>query len=72
MPRSIEEIGSCIRAERSRLNMSRAELAEASGIPAATIETYENGKSRITLENAWILADLFNMSIDALFGRKSA
>lgn len=64
-----EAVADVIRAERARLGMSRDELAQETGIPSATIGAYEKGKNRITLENAWILADAFNMPIGPLFGR---
>ncbi len=64
-----EEVGSCIRAERARLGMSRDRLAQEAGIPAATLGAYENAENRITLESAWALADVFNMPLGPLFGR---
>lgn len=64
-----EQVAECIRAERARRKWSRDDLAEKTGIPAATIGTYENAKSGITLDNAWALADAFKMPIGPLFGR---
>lgn len=69
MPFSKEQVGACIRAERARLGWSRDKLAAETGIPAATISTYENNECRITLENAWKLADAFGIAIGALAGR---
>lgn len=64
-----EQVGECIRAERARRKWSREDLAEKTGIPAATIGSYENAKSGITLNNAWALADAFKLPLGALFGR---
>lgn len=64
-----EKVAEVIRAERARLGLSRDELAQKTGIPSATIGAYEKGRNRITLENAWVLADIFNMPIGPLFGR---
>lgn len=54
--------------------MSREELAEASGIPAATIAGYENAENVPSLKNAWKMADAFNLPLDEMFerNRKSA
>ncbi len=69
MPCSKKEVAEVIRAERARLGLSREGLAKESGIPSATIGAYEKAENRITLENAWTLADVFNMPIGPLFGR---
>lgn len=66
---STEEVAGCIRAERARLGWTRDKLAQESGIPAATLGAYEKGENRITLENAWKLADVFGLPIGKLFGR---
>ena len=64
-----EKVAEVIRAERARLGWSREKLAEESGIPSATIGAYEKGENRITLENAWALADVFALPIGPLYGR---
>lgn len=65
-----ERVAGCIRANRARNRMSRDELAKVSGIPASTIATYENGECGPSLENAWALADVFDLDLDALFERQ--
>ena len=69
MPCSKEQIASCLRGERARLGWSRERLSHETGIPVATIGTYEKGENRITLENAWKFADVFKKPIGELFGR---
>ena len=69
MPNTKNIIAANLRAERARKGWSRRELAEATGIPETTIVTYECGYSRIPLETAWVFADVFGMSLDALCGR---
>lgn len=64
-----EQVAECIRAERARRRWSRDDLAKKTGIPAATLGSYENAKNGITLDNAWALADAFKMPIGPLFGR---
>ena len=54
-------------ASPSRLSPRRARSARIT--PATTIGAYEKGENRITLENAWALADVFNMPLGPLFGR---
>lgn len=66
----IEHVAGCLRAERARRKMNLCELSEASGIPVTTLQTYEQGKNVMSLENAWAIADVFGMDMDDLFGRR--
>lgn len=59
-----------ILAERNRRRWSREELAVASKIPQSTLKTYENAESKISLENACKLADVFDMDLDEFAGRE--
>ena len=69
MPYSKEQVAECIRANRARRRMSREALAEKSGIPASTIGSYEQAECGMSLENAWVLADVFDLDLDDLFER---
>lgn len=69
MPYSKEHVAGCLRAKRAKADISRDELAALTGIPAATIGTYENGECNMSLENAWAFADAFGMDMDELFER---
>lgn len=66
---TLEQVAGCIRAERARRGWTREKLSQESGIPVATIGAYENAENRITLENAWKIADAFGMSLGTLYGR---
>lgn len=69
MPYSKEHVAGCLRAKRAKADISRDELAALSGIPAATIGTYENGECDMSFKNAWALADAFGLDMDELFER---
>lgn len=66
---SKESVAEVIRVNRARRRMSREDLAKESGIPAATIGSYENAVSGMSLENAWAIADVFDLDMDELFER---
>lgn len=67
---SKEHVAECLRANRARRRMSREDLAKESGIPASTIASYEKAECGISLENAWAIADMFDLDLDDLFERK--
>lgn len=69
MPYVKEEIGNCIVAARGRNRISRNELARRTGIPESTLKNYENAQTKISLQNAWRIADAFSTGIDDLFER---
>ena len=50
--------------------MTQRQVADVLGITQPSYIRYENGKSEPTLENLVKLADLFDVSIDYLCGRK--
>lgn len=51
--------------------MTQKSVASSIGVSEATIANYENGVTVPDLETAWKLADLFDVTVDAL-GRNSA
>ena len=58
-------------AELRTLNkMTQKEVAERLGISQPSYIRYENGSAEPTLENLIKLADLFDVSLDDLLGRK--
>ena len=57
--------------EQRKLNhMTQRQVAEALGIAQPSYIRYENGTAEPTLDNLVRLADLFDVSIDYLCGRK--
>ena len=67
---SKDKVAECLLANRAKKRMSREALAEVSGIPAATLASYEKAESVMSFENAWKLADAFELGLDELFERK--
>jgi len=53
---------------RESLNLTQEELAKKLNLTQSTIAYYESGKKMPTLENAKIIAELFNTSLDYLLG----
>lgn len=57
--------------ELRKLNkLTQRQVAERLKISQPSYIRYENGKSEPTLENLVALADLFDVSVDYLLGRK--
>ena len=65
-----QHVAECLLANRARRRLSREELARRSGIPAPTLQNYEDAKTTISLENAWRIADVYGMDLDDLFERQ--
>ena len=60
-----------LRAERARLNISRAELASRSKVNISTIEKLENGRQQninTTVRTIYNLADALNIKPQELVG----
>lgn len=60
-----------LRAERARLNISRAELASRSKVNISTIEKLENGRQQninTTVRTVYNLADALNVKPQELVG----
>ena len=51
-------------------NLTQRQVAESLGITQPSYIRYENGKAEPSLENLVKIADLFDVSIDYLCGRK--
>ena len=56
-------------AERERLGMTQAQVAEALGVCSKTVSRYEQSMDNITLEMLVKAADLFGCTTDYLLGR---
>ena len=60
-----------LRAERARLNISRAELSSRSGVNISTIEKLENGRQQevnTTMRTIFNLAEALNVKPQELVG----
>lgn len=57
--------------ELRKLNrLTQRQMAERLGIAQPSYIRYENGKAEPTIENLVKIADIFDVSIDSLCGRK--
>lgn len=54
--RAVVTVGDSVRIVRELQEMSQNQLAQASGIPQATISAIENGRVRLGVERAKVLA----------------
>ena len=64
-----QTIGKRIAAHRKRLGMTQEQLAEKLGITAQAVSKWENDQSCPDISVLPILADIFQISTDALLGR---
>ena len=55
---------------RQKKGLTQQKLAEILGIKRNTYSDWENGKTEPSFENLVKLADLFEVSLDWLFGRE--
>ena len=62
--------GTILREEREKRDKSQQEIANYLHIARATYTRYENGTITPTTDNLIKLADLYNLSVDYLLGRK--
>lgn len=62
--------GDNIKRLRKNKGLKQQELAEILGIKRNTYSDWENGKTEPSFENLVKLADLFDVSLDWLFGRE--
>ena len=64
------EFPSIVKELRKKRNLSQKNVEFLTGIDRTTISAYETGKREPSIENLIKLADLYNVSLDQLFGRK--
>lgn len=58
-----------IREIRKWKGLTQSKLSEVAGVNLDSIQAYETGRRKLGMNNAWVLADYFNVSIDYLVGR---
>lgn len=64
-----ERAASLLRQARAAKHVSQREVAAAIDVSPSALLMWENGTGRMTLTNAWKLADYYGMTLDELFGR---
>ena len=62
--------GDNIKRLRKNKGLKQQEIAELLGVKRNTYSDWENGKTDPSFENLVKLADLFDVSLDWLFGRE--
>ena len=60
------EVGSQIRANRTRLSLSQDALAERIYVSRQTISSWENGKTYPDVQSLLLLSNVFDVTVDAL------
>jgi len=67
-----QQIGKRLRKQREKVNMTREEFAEKSGISPQFLAEIENGKKGMSVDTLYKISHAFNFSTDyLLFGRRS-
>lgn len=62
-------LGNNIQLLRKNMNLSQEELAEKCNVSRQSVTKWETEETTPTIEKLFILADLFNVSLDELTGR---
>ena len=66
----MRRFGRNLAAERTRMDMSQRQLADAVGLAEMTIVNYEAGTTTPDMASATAIADVLGVSLDALAGRE--
>ena len=72
MDMSEKDIGARMKMYRIAHNMTQLDLAAPLSISRQTLSTYETGVRIPDIYTLWAMADIFQISVDELIGRKSA
>lgn len=56
-----------VKERRNELGITQVELARRTGISQSTISEIESGSHQTSLENALLIADVLNTTVDRLF-----
>ena len=65
-----DNLGKRLKQYRKNHNLSQEELSKLLFIRRQTISSYERGKRLPSLDILWDLADIYDVSMDELIGRK--
>lgn len=66
---SSEMIGPRLKELRRSMKLPQWKMAEILGVSQSSIDRYERNTARPTVENFWVYADYFDVSLDYIFGR---
>ena len=69
MPKFMGQINERIRSLRARRNMTQRQLAEILDVSEVSVQRFEYGSARPSLDTLIALADFFDVSLDYLVGR---
>lgn len=64
---SSKEVGDKIKKRRRELRMSQEELAERLDVSYQQVQRYENGSSRLNIENIQLVADVLTVPLSYFF-----
>jgi len=64
---SSKELGDQIKKRRRELKMSQEELAERLEVSYQQVQRYENGSSRLNVENIQLVADVLSVPLSYFF-----
>lgn len=67
---TLKEFPSILRGLRIAAGISQKAVAEKMGVSYQSYQAYERGKAYPSLTNFVLLADIFDVSLDYLVGRK--
>ena len=70
MAYDVERVAEHLRRARAGRHVTQREVAETIDVSEAAVVQWENGQGRMTLTNAWKLADYYGLALDELFGRE--
>lgn len=69
MTKFMGKINERIKTLRLSSNLTQNQVAQVLGVAEVSVQRFEYGTSRPSLDNLIILADYFNVSLDYLVGR---
>ena len=64
------DVGKNIRKSRRQRNVTQIQLADRLKISRTTLSSYENDRRIPNIQMIWMIADVLDISIDELVGRR--
>ena len=66
-----KELGNRLRMYRTARRMTQVDLAKPLNMTRQTVSTYETGSRIPDIYTLWAMADIYNITIDELIGRRT-